>query len=116
MAYKSMNPLIYFSVTILLYIVEITLAILLDDIGQIFGFIGTFAGCGLQFFIPSMFVIIGMNTFGTEEFNSQNKIWKTSAYINFAVGVVLFFVFLANNVLGIVYAESEPPTPCVPKD
>ena len=80
-----------------------------------FGFIGTFAGCGLQFFLPSLFVIVGLKSFATEEYKLKNNIWKISAYINFSVGVVLFFVFLANNILGIVYASSEPSSPCIPK-
>ena len=110
-----MNPTIYYSLTVLLYIVEVALSILLDDIGQIFGFIGTFAGCGLQFFLPSLFVIVGLKTFATAEYREKNSIWNKSAYINFGVGVIIFFVFLANNILGIVYASSEPSSPCIPR-
>ena len=68
LAYKSMNPTIYYSLTLLLYTIEVILAIALDDIGQIFGFIGTFSGCGMSYFLPSMFVIVGFSKFGTEEF------------------------------------------------
>jgi hypothetical protein len=54
MAYKSMNPIIYYSVTIALYILEIYLSIIISDISDIFGFIGTIAGTSLSFFMPSI--------------------------------------------------------------
>lgn len=49
-----MNPLIYVAVTLALYGVEIYLAIVVQDIGNVFGFIGTIAGTSLSFFIPSV--------------------------------------------------------------
>lgn len=54
MAYKSMNPYIYYSVTILLFAIEIYLSIVIKDISKVFGFIGTFAGTSLSFFMPSI--------------------------------------------------------------
>ena len=68
MAYKTMSPLIYYPVTVALYCVEVLLAILINNIGMVFGFIMTFAGTGLQFFIPSLFVIIGFKKFADYSF------------------------------------------------
>ena len=102
MAYKTMNPLIYYPVTFALYAVEVMLAILINNIGMVFGFIGTFAGCGLSFFIPSLFVIIGFKKFADQKFMKENKVWVTVAWINFWAGVFFFLVFLLNNVLGLM--------------
>ena len=116
LAYKSMNPVIYYSLTLLLYAIEVVLAFTIDDIGQIFGFIGTFSGCGMSYFLPSMFVIYGFPAFGTQEFQEKNQMWKKLAYVNFFAGIFFFLLFLANNVLGIVYASASPAAPCVPRD
>ena len=61
-----MNPVIYNITALILYVIEVALGILLSNIGMIFGFIGTFAGTGLSYFLPSLFVIIGFNKFATE--------------------------------------------------
>ena len=104
-----MNPLIYYSVTIGLYSLEVLLAILINNIAMVFGFIATFAGTGLSFFIPSLLVIIGFKKFADAKFMQENKIWVTIAWINFCAGVFFFILFLINNILGLVYAESAPP-------
>ena len=54
LAYKTMNPIIYYVVTLVLYAVEVYLAIVVTNIGDVFGFIGTIAGTSLSFFIPSV--------------------------------------------------------------
>ena len=61
-----MNPVIYNVTALVLYVIEVFLGITLNNIGMIFGFIGTFAGTGLSYFLPSLFVIIGFNKFATE--------------------------------------------------
>ena len=105
-----MNPMIYYLVTISLYAIEVLLAILINNIGMVFGFIATFAGTGLSYFLPSMFVIMGFKKFGEAKFLKENHVWVTVSWINFIAGVFFFFMFLANNVLGLVFAASTPPT------
>lgn len=102
LAYKSMNPKIYYSVTLSLYLFEVFLACILTNIGPIFGYIATFAGCGLCYFLPSYFVIVSFKKYATPEYVKQNAIWVKIAYINFIMGIGFFFLFLANNILGFI--------------
>jgi hypothetical protein len=101
LAYKSMNPYIYYSLSILMYISGATLGILLDDISKVFGFIGTFAGTGLCFFIPSWFYMNGYKMFGTDEYKSQHRnIYRLSIF-NHILGIFAFGIFLYNNILDL---------------
>jgi hypothetical protein len=101
-----MNPAIYYSVTLLLYAVETLLAIFFTvwKIGtsQIFGIIGLFAGNGLSYFIPSLFVIIGFKKFGDKKFMDENGKWVTVAWINFFGGVFFFCLFGYATVAGML--------------
>jgi hypothetical protein len=47
LAYKSMNPVLYYLLTALLFGLEMYLGIVVKDITTIFGYIGTIAGTGL---------------------------------------------------------------------
>jgi len=59
LAYKTMPGTIYYSVTFVLFAIEVFVATLGLPIGSIFGIIATFAGNGLSFFIPGLLVILG---------------------------------------------------------
>jgi len=63
MAYKDMNYMIYIFVTVLLYICEITCAIVMDDIGVIFEFVSAISVSCLCFIFPGMFFILAANKF-----------------------------------------------------
>lgn len=67
LAYKTMNPVIYNVTALVLYVIEVILGITISNIGMVFGFIGTFAGTGLSYFLPSLFVIIGFKKFATQQ-------------------------------------------------
>ena len=73
MAYKTMNPWIYYLATFALYGLEIYLSIVIDDIGEIFGFIGTIAGTSLSFFIPSVLFCRAFSMFASSRFKTYHK-------------------------------------------
>jgi len=99
MGYKSMSPTIYNGCTLGLYAVEVALGLAPMDIGPLFGFIGTFSGVGISYFLPSLFVIYGFKLFATDKFQRENSHYVKLAYLNFALGVFFFALFLANNIL-----------------
>ena len=91
-----MNRGLYIGVTLILYALEIYLAIIVNDIGNVFGFIGTIAGTSLSFFIPSVVYYKAFNRY------SEDNDPKTLYYIgiaNFILGVASFGLFLYANVL-----------------
>ena len=104
-----MNPVIYNSATVVLYVIEVTLGLLPGvDIGPLFGFIGTFSGVGISYFLPSLFLIYGFKLFQEESFRRANSGYTKLAYVNFALGVFFFALFLLNNVLTFIKTDHKP--------
>ena len=107
LAYKSMNPKIYLGATLFLYVVEIYLSILIDDLGNIFGFIGTIAGTSLPYFIPSVLFYKAYHLYGSDIYKEKNKWYLTIAKVNFVVGILLFFIFLYSNIISLTVISTE---------
>ena len=63
--YKDMNPKIYYTVTIILYIIVVSCACMMDDIGVIFEFIGAICCSCLLFIIPGSFYLIAHKKFAS---------------------------------------------------
>lgn len=99
--YKTMNPVIYYSGTLVLYVIEVWLSIIIKSIAQVFGFIGAFAGTSLSFFIPSILFTIGYRRFATniqlEEMKKLNRV----SIINFIIGIFFFGFFLYACIIGL---------------
>ena len=101
LAYKSMNPVIYYLATFVLYAMEIWLSIVVDDIGNIFGFIGTIAGTSLSFFIPSVLFCKAFNMFASKRYKQQNRRLFVFSIVNFVLGIGFFGLFLYSNILSL---------------
>ena len=101
LAYKSMNYAIYFGVAALIYASEAYLAIVVDDIGQVFGFIGTFAGTSLSYFIPSLLFCQAFSKFADSSQKLHYQTWFKISIVNGILGIFFFFVFLYANILSI---------------
>jgi hypothetical protein len=102
LAYKTMNPYIYYTVNVAIYVLEAYLGIILGDIGAVFGFIGTFAGCGLGFFLPSWFFYNGYMRFASKKYKAENRVNLIVAIANFVIGIFAFGLFLYSNVAAII--------------
>ena len=63
LAYKTMNPAIYYSVTVILYACEIFVATQGIPVGKVFGIIAAFSGNTMSFFLPGLFVVCGFKKF-----------------------------------------------------
>jgi hypothetical protein len=55
--YSDMKPLYYFTSTLLLFILEATLAILIEDVSTVFDFLAAIAVTCLGFAFPAAFFI-----------------------------------------------------------
>ena len=103
-----MNPQIYYVCATVLYVAEVVLGLLPGvNIGPLFGFIGTFSGVGISYFLPSLFVLRGYTNFAPEE-RDKNKGFVYGAYFNFILGLIFFVLFLANNVLLFISFPHDP--------
>ena len=101
LAYKTMNPLVYYVVTMLIYLIEVFLSIKVDSIGTVFSFIATFAGTGLCFLIPSTLFSMGYWKFASQEYKDDNKCFQVLSLINFGAGFLFFGLFLYANIEAI---------------
>ena len=96
-----MSPFLYYLTSIILYGLEVFLAILINDIGNVFGFIGTIAGTSLSFFIPSALFMLALKQFGDLDTKRENNTLWWVSLVNAIVGVGLFVVFLYSNILSL---------------
>lgn len=101
LAYKSMSNWIYYSVTVALFALQLYLAIVLTDLGDIFGFVGTFSATSLCYFNPSLLFIIAVKDYATRYYKDDHRGWIVTAYVNLALGLVCFGLFLYSNILTI---------------
>ena len=96
-----MNYAIYAGVAAVIYILEAYLAIVVDNIGTVFGFVGTFAGCSISYFIPTVLFCKGYDKFATTDFKVRFGNWYKIAIANGVCGVFFFFLFLYSNILSV---------------
>ena len=101
LAYKTMNFGIYAGVAAAIYITEAILAVKVKNIGTVFGFVGTFAGVSISYFIPTILFNKGFDKFATVDFKIRYKKWLTISKINGAFGVFFFCLFLYANILDV---------------
>lgn len=101
LAYKSMNYGIYAVTAAVIYIAEAYLAIVVTNIGDVFGFVGTFAGTSISYFIPSVLFCVGFSKFATADYKYKFGVWYKVAVLNGIVGVFFFSLFLYANILSL---------------
>ena len=101
-----MNYLVYVVVAAIIYVSEAYLAIVVSDIGTVFGFVGTFAGTSISYFIPTILFCKAYSKFANQVFKSQEKKWYCISVINGVVGIFFFCLFLYANILSITSGKS----------
>ena len=101
LAYKSMNYGIYAVTAAVIYCAEAYLAIVVSNIGDVFGFVGTFAGTSISYFIPTILFCVGFNKFATVDYKHRFGHWYKIAILNGLVGVFFFCLFLYANILSL---------------
>ena len=98
MAYKDMNIWLYLSVTLLLYAIEMTMAILIDDITTVFNFASAFSISFLAFWFPAGYYLLAEKRYGKDQ-----QTWHHNASIIFLLlGGINCFIGLAAAVLSII--------------
>ena len=94
----------YFS-TVLLFVLEATCAILINDVTTVFDFLAAIAVTCLGFFFPAVFYIWAEKRFGL----NSNQIPKNTlsyrrcmAYAHLLIGILAFLVCMFSNIYSIV--------------
>lgn len=94
-----MNACLYYGLTFLLFALEVWLAIVVNDISSVFGYIGTIAGTSLQFFIPSAMFCRAFSVFTSPQFQFQHKTTYWVSVANFLLGVFFFGFYLYADII-----------------
>ena len=105
LAYKSMNYGIYAGTAAVIYCAEAYLAIVVSNIGDVFGFVGTFAGTSISYFIPTILFCVGFKKFATADYKYKFANWYKISILNGVIGVFFFCLFLYANILSIMNKE-----------
>jgi hypothetical protein len=92
-----MSPVIYNSLTLVLYGAEVWIAIVVASIGNVFGFIGAIGGSSLSFFIPS---VIYCRAYSLHAKNESKTLYWCSV-VNFYFGIVFFGFLVYANILAL---------------
>lgn len=83
MAYKDMNSYIYYSITIVLFIMEMTIACLTTNIGLVLDFASAFSITFLAFWFPSFYYLKAEKKYECE----QNSLMHKTSIILIFVGI-----------------------------
>ena len=89
---------LYVPLTLSLFALEVFLAIKVNDISTVFGYIGTIACTGLYFFLPSLMFQKAVDIFGSAEYKSGHSTLYLLCRINFWLGFVFFGLYLYSNI------------------
>lgn len=87
-AYLEMNPLYYYIITIVLYVIVITLSITVEDVTIFFGIIGSTTGIFVNWVGPGSFYIIGIHKENYQGLTKFEKFAYVGAWIYVVIGII----------------------------
>jgi hypothetical protein len=96
-----MNNLYYYLSTLVLFGLEVFLAIVLTDIGNIFNFLSAVTTTFLGFLFPAFFFIYGEKKFPNKKLQNENGIHRFMAYIHIFLGIMIFIISITSNIISI---------------
>lgn len=102
-----MNPVYYYSATIIMYVLVVLGSIFIDNVSLIFEFVGLICINCLSFIFPAMFYIYANKQYYknlkiTDAFIEPNMTLIGTAWLQLLIGVVAFVLGMINNIKGII--------------
>ena len=107
MAYHNMNQTYNKVATVVIYIIEMLVAIAVTDIGIIFQFGAALAGSSAQFIWPGYFFIHAEYKYGSRSDWKSRIFTRTMALFYFFSGVCLLFGLLGGTFYNIFKNSEE---------
>jgi hypothetical protein len=102
-----MNRFYYIGGTIIVYLIEIILAIIVSDVGVIFQFGAALAGSSVQFIWPGWFFLHAEKKYGDEEEKKRNKMTRFFAWVYIITGLGLFVSLLSGTIYNIIMNSKQ---------
>lgn len=85
-----------------MYVLEMTGAILITDIGLIFEFVSAISISCLAFIFPGVFYLMAERKYGTVFSREENKNVRREAIAFIILGIFAFLLQIASNIIEIV--------------
>ena len=102
-----MNINYYYGGTILIYIIEIALAIFIEDIGVVFQFGAAISGTSVQFIWPGYFYLHAERVYSNPGDRETRKWTRFLAWAYMITGICLFFGLLGGTFYNIAINSQE---------
>ena len=107
LTYKSLPDNILITVTSILHVTILALAIIIPNIEAVFEVVGSFACVCIAYVFPGIGYLLALNKFGDEEKRSRTKtkilVATSWFYVIFGIAYIIFmFVFIALKFAGVV--------------
>jgi hypothetical protein len=99
-----MKPLYYYSSTILLFILEATLAILIEDVSTVFDFLAAIAVTCLGFAFPAAFFIYAEKKYPNQKLMQSNWFHRYMAYLHVFLAIFVFTLSMTSNVISLFFS------------
>lgn len=98
MGQQEMNRYYYYGGTLLIYFIQMGIAMLVTDVGVVFQFGAALSGSSLQFIWPGFFYL-----HAERKYNSPGStVTRIAAYIYVILGIGLFFALLGGTIYNII--------------
>jgi len=102
MEFRTMNPLMYYGLSILLYALCVTLSIFVTNLKTIVELLSAVAFSSLSFIWPGMFYLIAEKRYGGTAGRDGRLIHRIHAWAEIIIGVIVMGVMLVNNIMKIL--------------
>ncbi len=99
-----MKPLFYFSSTLLLFSLEATLAILIEDVSTVFDFLAAIAVTCLGFAFPAAFFIYAEKKYPNQKMMKSNWLHRYMAYLHVFLAIFVFGLSMTSNIISLFFS------------
>jgi hypothetical protein len=102
-----MNTWYYYGATLIIYILEVLLAIYISDVGIVFQISAAISGSSVQFIWPGYFFLHSEKKYGTKSDWEERKFVRVMAWLYLIAGICLLFTLLGGTVFNIIRNSQE---------
>lgn len=94
-----MNKWLYYGGTLLIYYLSVVGAMVFNDIGILFEFIGAVSASTFTFMYPGIAYLLAEKRFGSESTRSERKWMRISAYTYIILGMLCFILLATGDII-----------------
>lgn len=100
--YKTMNNFYYYTSTLILFVSEAILAVIIEDVTTVFDFVAAIAVSFIAFGFPAAFYLSAEKRYASEEQLKKPNCTRVLARVNVFLCVFAIIVCMSSNVITII--------------